>query len=352
MARKQQGSDFLTLAVMGIIFGAPFVLAALLFILRASALTVLFGFPLFILLGYFASRRLAFPAAPELPSEEQNIEELNLRKAKASAELTYINRLAQGEAEGFVLTQASNETRFDRRSPRARQLNRQLDELEERIASLEVQILELSTARGHDLALFKADLRQWVRKASLRDATKVAIVLTGSSSIILLLAHLAEFPILTFMDELLNWLRVPTSLIFPFKACAVGYLGAMITYPIARLIHGKRRALAIREHEESLPTNDLPNGYSPAIEVFEDDPVENEAFDDYEEPDDVEDWPQILNVDPDATIEEIKSAYRRQLKQYHPDNVATLGAKIREAAEAESKRINGAYMAARAHRQF
>lgn len=50
-----------------------------------------------------------------------------------------------------------------------------------------------------------------------------------------------------------------------------------------------------------------------------------------------------LGIPQDATLDEIKRAYRARAKEYHPDNVARLGPKLRQLAEVEMKKINGAY---------
>jgi DnaJ-domain-containing protein 1 len=54
---------------------------------------------------------------------------------------------------------------------------------------------------------------------------------------------------------------------------------------------------------------------------------------------------RILGVQPSATSDEVKAAYKRQMQQYHPDKVASLGKELRDLAEAKSKEINGAYRA-------
>ena len=40
---------------------------------------------------------------------------------------------------------------------------------------------------------------------------------------------------------------------------------------------------------------------------------------------------------------DVKQRYYDRIKEYHPDKVAALGSKLRELAEAESKKINAAY---------
>ena len=52
---------------------------------------------------------------------------------------------------------------------------------------------------------------------------------------------------------------------------------------------------------------------------------------------------EILGVPPQATQQEIATAYREKAKQYHPDKVAHLAPEFREMAETRMKEINVAY---------
>jgi len=54
---------------------------------------------------------------------------------------------------------------------------------------------------------------------------------------------------------------------------------------------------------------------------------------------------EILEVEPDASAEEIRRAYQQKIRQYHPDRVAGAAAELRELAEKRSKEINAAYQA-------
>ena len=51
----------------------------------------------------------------------------------------------------------------------------------------------------------------------------------------------------------------------------------------------------------------------------------------------------ILGVDEDASIEEVRAAYQRLMKDHHPDRVARLGGAEQRRAEAKAKRLNLAY---------
>jgi preprotein translocase subunit Sec63 len=57
-------------------------------------------------------------------------------------------------------------------------------------------------------------------------------------------------------------------------------------------------------------------------------------------------WFEVLGVQPAASIDEIKAAYRERARQYHPDRVEGLGFEIRQVAEQKMKQLNAAYNSA------
>jgi DnaJ-domain-containing protein 1 len=61
-------------------------------------------------------------------------------------------------------------------------------------------------------------------------------------------------------------------------------------------------------------------------------------------------WHDVLGVSPDATHDQIVSAYRARMSEYHPDKVANLGPDIRALAELRAKEINAAYAEATGRR--
>ena len=51
---------------------------------------------------------------------------------------------------------------------------------------------------------------------------------------------------------------------------------------------------------------------------------------------------KVLEIDPSATNEEVRTAYRRLALKHHPDRVATLGEDVKKAAEEKIQQINNA----------
>ena len=51
---------------------------------------------------------------------------------------------------------------------------------------------------------------------------------------------------------------------------------------------------------------------------------------------------KVLEIDPSASNDEVRAAYRRLALKHHPDRVATLGEDIKKAAEEKFQSINNA----------
>jgi DnaJ-domain-containing protein 1 len=51
----------------------------------------------------------------------------------------------------------------------------------------------------------------------------------------------------------------------------------------------------------------------------------------------------VLGLCGKVTFADIKRQYYQRITEYHPDKVASLGPKLREVADEETKKINAAY---------
>ena len=52
---------------------------------------------------------------------------------------------------------------------------------------------------------------------------------------------------------------------------------------------------------------------------------------------------KVLGIEPTATDDEVRKAYKRMALKYHPDKVATLGEDVQKAAEEKFKKVQEAY---------
>ncbi|MFV0365442.1 MAG: TerB family tellurite resistance protein [Mangrovibacterium sp.] len=60
----------------------------------------------------------------------------------------------------------------------------------------------------------------------------------------------------------------------------------------------------------------------------------------------------ILEISPDASIDEIKKAYRKMAVKYHPDKVSYLGEEFQAEAKEKFQKVNEAYEQIKKQRQF
>jgi hypothetical protein len=68
-------------------------------------------------------------------------------------------------------------------------------------------------------------------------------------------------------------------------------------------------------------------------------------------PSEEDDWWTVLEVLPDASLNDIRRSYRRKIQQYHPDRVAGFAPEVRQFAETRSKILSAAYAEAMRERR-
>ena len=58
---------------------------------------------------------------------------------------------------------------------------------------------------------------------------------------------------------------------------------------------------------------------------------------------DIEEAYGILKIDKNSSIDEIKSCYKKRIKEYHPDRLEKFGEELKELARIKTREINLAY---------
>lgn len=54
-------------------------------------------------------------------------------------------------------------------------------------------------------------------------------------------------------------------------------------------------------------------------------------------------WYLVLDVPQNASLDEVRLAYKRKISMYHPDKVSNMGPEFNEIAQQKTKQINAAY---------
>jgi len=61
---------------------------------------------------------------------------------------------------------------------------------------------------------------------------------------------------------------------------------------------------------------------------------------------------KVLEIEPSASEEDVKKAYRKMAMKFHPDKVNTLGEEVKKSATEKFKKVNDAYQAIKQERHF
>jgi hypothetical protein len=251
-----------------------------------------------------------------------------------------------GDSNGIQLTAKSNQTRFDARKALGRELNAALDDAASKIAEHQSLRLEYSKRRQALKEGYYGQVKKWARPKSASAANWVAavvFVLTIFSALTTGIGDLAASVVVA------NPYNARPGLIAGFIAGALAYGITFFTLMRMKIAHSNYSA----RHEERaafLAKLNLAERSDAAGQINEEGAAESDVKDVQAERTD--DWHVVLNVGADAPVDQIKSAYRDAIKQYHPDNFEGRGRKIKDLANQETRRINAAYEAAREDRQF
>lgn len=285
--------------------------------LAASAWGLL-AFGLGSAVSFFLSRKKpTVPEADEFLSSADRATAWALR-AEQGAIQVMINE-CHAEADRLNLARrAHDETRFDGRKRDAKRINALLDSLEQKLESVTVQYVEISEAA-------EDRFRDWLKRAERWSTLRSA----GAAFFAALLVYGAAFSVLNWTQP--DWVSRLSTFTGGNGVSPGARVGA---FGIAVCLGGivwplRRRSLRI-------PMPDFADFRAPW--EAEEQASENENLDDG-----ASEWHSVLGVQADATVEKIKAAYHEQIKQYHPDKVATMGPRIRSVAEEQTRLLIAAY---------
>lgn len=367
MARRNQSSSEggLSLVVMAVFFVFSFIVVLLTFALKLAITVAFFAAPLTIIAGYYASRRISAhppePPNPEIfdrPREEALISRLLSKKDWWSK--FHRERYEIGASEGLYLTQKSEETRF-RASRRGNELNENLQTAEDALQGIDAGIGELRSAVYETLPDWHKSFDDWAIAQSAILAWKASVLCLLPAIIVFYLFGALTNDNVGGLQSLLLWNPASSIPLGPLvSAVLISYVvgGAALFYYRKKLrsslwgSEADRIWSGLLHKWNSFSDVDAyfapDNSTSASEEDLERDKATSAPFPEFEN----EPWHRVLGVSANASADEIKAAYRNRIKDYHPDSVAGRGQKIRDVAEAESRKINIAYDQAKAAAGF
>jgi DnaJ like chaperone protein len=120
----------------------------------------------------------------------------------------------------------------------------------------------------------------------------------------------------------------------------VSVVGALMGYwAISAVIGGKAGSTPLNRSDEARPDAPLNDDPSHGCE----DPNNPRSQSSGNTDATGQTWYEVLSVSKSAGLDEVQTAYRSLIRQYHPDKVASLGDELKDLAERKTKAINQAY---------
>lgn len=315
------GCTIAIIIVVGLAYSLPY-----LFTLSVYAFPLFLGFLLL-----FA--RWSGPPAPE------HIDEAQIGAALRDLEITRKSLLDEisglrdrGVREGVRYLKV--EDRFEMRSRRGQELNQALANATAALADVVTQIEVAQHPQHRTDHAWRLSMLSWRRGRAYRLAF-IAALLSFASSTVFLEIYVYE----GLSSDLLVWNPLPNLIGRSVEVATVfGWVLGLATFSALRRsnrLADERENGALERHADVL-----------------EDTIGPQSGDGGESNEEIDDPYLILNVSPQATIAEIKAAYRLAIVKCHPDTVADRSNSIREAAEAEAQRVNAAYDAIRNEQGF
>ena len=190
-------------------------------------------------------------------------------------------------------------------------------------------------------------LRSWAHLMSSKSALGRALAVhVAGLAFLLVVFHIPEQPawadeLTTGVRDVFAWYPVDERL---FYANAIAATFAAVAIPVSYLIRwvGLRREYGCEFCAFSELARSEPGEVIDRVQIDQADQDASPSADSIELRGD-RNWFTVLGLSSSATIEEVKLAYKRLVKQNHPDRVHDMSPAFRRLAEAETKKLNAAF---------
>ncbi len=327
-----------------------FVLAAFaLYFLFRVLVSVLPILMLFILIGYYLPQSTLenIPTLPDLDKLDRPDVHVKLTQLVAKyRQYLKLRREVHINAQrlGVEMTKSGL---YDRRKNAGKLLNQQLDDLNIAIETVNIEIFSIRRdvySTIPSIRQFKTDCyKQISRIATLRAWARSAWYCVGGAVVGLFLTHKIGGVL-----KSISYFDWPAHYLSGAGAGTLAALGSFLI--IRRLTVAELTAVMIEGSGTKMQRwSELDRVWNPDdatwlnAELEADNGSEREAHGNQAAAAAETAWHEVLGVEQTASLEEIHSAWKTRLKEYHPDRVATLGPRLRELAEEETKALNAAY---------
>jgi hypothetical protein len=333
---------------MPVIIALFIAVVALYFFFRVLVSALLILTP-FIFMGVYLKLRSSLADIPTLPDSEgfdwPDVRATVTKLVERCQHLVKRRKEVHCEAKslGIAMTKSGL---YDQRKNTGRLLNQQLCEINDTIRSICREIIDAKRSVYSalpNLEKFNSDCHKYVsRVAIFRASEQAASYYFGGAGV-----GFFGPPVIGGLFKSISFFDWRTDLLGATGAGAVAATGsffvfrrlgvAKLTAAMAEGVNNIHRWSELYRYWDPDDKTWLEaefqgaNGYEHKIHVEETDAADGSA------------WHEVLGVEPTASLEEIKSAWKARLKEYHPDRVATLGPKLKALAEEESKTLNAAY---------
>lgn len=315
------GCTIAILVVLGLAYSLPYLFTF-----------TVYSFPLFLGFLLVFARWRRRPTAELIDESQMSAALLDLETTKRSLLDEIADLRQRGAREGVRYLKLDD--RFEMRSRRGQELNEALANARSALADVVARIEMAQRPQHRTDHAWRLSMRSWRRGRAYRLAF-IAALLSFAASAALLELYVYQ----GIRGDLLVWNPFPNLIGRHVEVATVlGWVLGLAT--LSALRHSNRLA------DES--ENDALDRHADVLE----DTIRPQSVDGGESNEEIDDPYLILNVSPQATIPEIKAAYRLAIVKCHPDTVADRSKSIREAAEAEAQRVNAAYDAIRNEQGF